>query len=1077
MKKKCKNKKFAKFAKTLLLSSVLLGGGAQSIRAEAPQEAAQVTTNASARSKTVTGFVYDETGEGMPGVNIGIKGSPRGVATDLDGSFKIDVSPTDVLEVSFLGYDLYTVEVGDKASFVIPLKPKASELDEVTVVAFGKQKKSSVVASIETIKASDLRVPASNLTSAFAGKIPGLISYQTSGEPGADNAQFFVRGVTTFGYAASPLILVDGFESTADDLARMTPDDIESFSILKDASAAVLYGSRGANGIILVTTKSGTEGRVKINARVDVNVTTPTQMLEMIDGIEYMQLYNQARVSRDPIQGVYYSEQKIQSTMRGDNPMIYPNVDWYDMLFNKQTVNTKANVNISGGGKIATYFVSAGYENETGLLKVDKRNNFNNNINIDRFNLRNNVIFKLSPSTTLDTRLQARYEKYTGPATSAGDIFNMVIEANPVDFPAVYAPDEDHRWAEHTLFGSTTSSGTTLKSNPYAEMVKGYTTNDESTVTAQATLLQDLDFITEGLKFQAKVSASTWSKYGNTRTFSPFFYGIESYNQVTDVYKLTNINLTTPGSNTLGSTVAARNTSVQYYFEARANWNRTFDKHSVGAMTVLMVQENLFNVGSGDLFETLPERNVGNSGRVTYDFDDRYFAEFGYGYNGSEKFTGSKRFGFFPSIGVGWLVSNEQFWESAKDIVDLLKFKFTWGLVGNDAIAGRSGRFRFLSNVQLGGTNRGYKWGESLFFDKPGYQINQYSNPNIGWEISEKYNIGLELGVLKGSPLKFQVDFFKENRSNIYMERVNYPATSGLEAKIYGNVGKMESQGIDGSFDYQQFFNKDFWLTGRANMTYATNKYVEFDEPEYPDAYRYRKGHPAGQQWGLVAERLFVDDYEVSRSPTQNFDGSIPKAGDIKYTDINGDGKIDSNDQIAMGFPTTPEIQYGFGLSAGYKKFDASFFFQGNARVSFFIDPKGNYDTDNDPANGLEGHGIAPFENRRNALAIVARGAWTETNPDVHAFWPRLSTDPVENNTQLSSWWLRDGSFLRLKTVEAGYTFSGIKKVGMESLRAYFSIENLFVVSPFKQWDPEMGNSGMGYPLNRRFNVGLQLSF
>ncbi|GAP71537.1 TonB-dependent receptor [Candidatus Symbiothrix dinenymphae] len=1012
----------------------------------------------------------------MPGVNIGVKGSPRGVATDLDGSFKIDVSPTDVLEVTFLGYDLYTVEVGDKASFVIPLKPKSNDLDEVTIVAFGSQKKSSVVASIETIKASDLRIPASNLTSAFAGKIPGLISYQTSGEPGADNAQFFVRGVTTFGYAQSPLILVDGFESTADDLARMTPDDIESFSILKDASASVLYGSRGANGIILVTTKSGNEGKVKINARVDVNVATPTQIPEMIGGVEYMQLYNQALLSRHPNEAAYYSEQKIQSTMRGDNPMVYPNVDWYDMLFNKQTVNTKANVNISGGGKVANYFVSAGYDNESGLLKVDNRNNFNNNINIDRFNLRNNVIFKISSSTTLDTRLQARYEKFTGPATSAGSIFNMVMEGNPVDFPAVYEPDRAHQYTDHTLFGSRPAIGAASgrKDNPYAEMVKGYESRDESTVTAQATLLQDLDFITKGLKLQAKVSASTWSKYGTTRTYKPFFYDLQDYNLITGDYRLFRLN--NDGSPTLTQSVPDRNTFVKYYFEARANWNRTFGKHSVGAMTVLMVQENLFSVGSGDIFATLPERNVGNSGRVTYDFDDRYFAEFGYGYNGSEKFSGSKQFGFFPSFGAGWIVSNESFWEPAKDVVDLLKFKFTWGLVGNDAITQtRADRFHFLSRINLGG--RPFSWGEQMTNTYNGYSIVRYANPDIGWEVSEKYNVGLELGLLQNSPLKLQVDVFKENRSNIYMARSSIPATAGLEQDIFGNVGKMESQGIDGSIDYKQFFTNDFWLTGRVNMTYATNKYTDFDEPDHVDAYLNKKGRSTELQWGYVAERLFVDDDEVKRSPEQRFGGSEPQAGDIKYKDVNGDGKINENDQIPMGYPKTPEIQYGFGLSSGFKNVDFSFFFQGNARVSFFIDPKGNYDTNGNPADGLEGHGIAPFENRRNALAIVARGSWTETNPDVHAFWPRLSTEPVANNTEQSSWWLRDGSFLRLKTIEAGYTFSGIKTLRIESLRAYFSIENLFVVSPFKQWDPEMGNSGMGYPLNRRFNVGLQLSF
>ncbi|GAP73033.1 TonB-dependent receptor [Candidatus Symbiothrix dinenymphae] len=1049
---------------------------------EAPQESPQIIEVAipSSGTKTITGFVYDEAGDGLPGVNITIKGSTRGVATDLDGSFKIDVSPTDVLEVSFLGYDPYTVTVGDKANFVIPLKPKSNELDEVTIVAFGKQKKSSVVASIETIKASDLRVPASNLTTAFAGKIPGLISYQTSGEPGADNAQFFVRGVTTFGYAKSPLILVDGFESTADDLARMTPDDIESFSILKDASAAVLYGSRGANGIILVTTKSGQEGsKVKINARVDVNVTTPTQMPEMIGGVEYMQLYNQARVSRGKgLLGVFYDEQKIQSTMRGDNPMVYPNVDWYDMLFNKQTVNTKANVNVSGGGKVATYFISAGYDNESGLLKVDKRSNFNNNINIDRFNLRNNVSMKLTSTTTLDTRLQARYEKYTGPATSASTIFQQVMSANPVDFPAVYAPDKANQYTENTLFGNTELPSSALKSNPYAEMLKGYETRDESTVVAQATLLQDLDFLTEGLKFQVKASASTWSRYSNKRSYSPFYYSLalDTYNPITEEYTLYYLNPTglNAGSNTLGEVAADRNTSTRYYFEGRLNWNRQFGNHSFGAMTVLMVQENLFSSKGGDIFESLPERNVGNSGRLTYDFDDRYFVEFGYGYNGSEKFTGAKQFGFFPSIGAGWLVSNENFWEPVKSAVDLLKFKFTWGLVGNDAIAGRAERFHFLSEINRGGA--GFRFGDNMENSYNGYTVGRYANANIGWEVSEKYNIGVELGLLRNAPLKLNVDFFKDNRRNIYMPRTNFPNSGGLEAKVFGNIGELEAKGIDASLDYQQFFNKDFWMTGRVNLTYSTNKYVEYDEPAYKDEYRYRKGHSAGQQWGLVAERLFVDDYEVAISPEQIFNNSKAEAGDIKYLDVNGDGIINSNDQVAMGFPTTPEIQYGFGLSSGYKNFDISFFFQGNARVSFFIDPRGDYDSDDDGI--IDSHGIAPFQDRRNALAMVTRGAWTELNPDVHAFWPRLSTEPIENNTQLSSWWLRDGSFLRLKTVEAGYNFSkGIQKIGLENIRAYLSIENLFVISPFKQWDPEMGGNGMGYPLNRRFNVGIQLSF
>ncbi|GHT59840.1 SusC/RagA family TonB-linked outer membrane protein [Bacteroidia bacterium] len=1018
------------------------------------------------QSITVTGVITDEKGEELPGAIVQIKGTPRGVSTDVDGTFTISAKPTDVLEISFLGYETQTVPVENRRKIDVQLKPRANELDEVTIVAFGKQKKSSVVSSIETVKLSDLKVPASNMTSAFAGKIPGMISYQTSGEPGADNAQFFVRGVTTFGYKASPLILIDGFEATTDDLARMQPDDIESFSILKDASASVLYGARGANGIIMVTTKSGREGGMKLNARVDVNVTRPTQIPELIGGVEYMRLYNQALLSRHPNQTVFYDEQKIQATENGENPMLYPNIDWYKMLFNQQTINTKANLNVSGGGKIATYFVSAGYDNETGLLKVDPRNNFNNNINIDRFNIRNNVIMKLTPTTTLDTRIQARYEKYTGPYTSASDIFRMVMEANPVDFPAVFEPDAANEWTEHTLFGNTMYNGT-LKSNPYAEMVKGYESRDESSVTAQATLLQDLDFITKGLKFQGKVSVNTYSSYSQRRQYIPYYYSLESYNQITGNYKLYNLNY--DGREFLGDVEGTRNATAHYYFEARANWERKFDQHSIGLMTVVMAEENLLTGGGGTIYASLPERNAGNSGRLTYDFDERYFFEFAYGYNGSEKFTGAKKFGFFPSLGAGWLVSNESFWLPAKDIVDLLKLKFTWGLLGNDAIAGREGRFWFLSNIVTPG--RGYHWGTSFDNNYGGYQTRRYANPNIGWEVSEKYNLGLELGLLKDAPLKLQVDFFKDFRRNIYMERENFPKTAGLEAPISGNVGEVESQGIDASIDFQKFFTNDFWLTGRVNMTYAVNKLTEADEKDYRDLYLYRKGHNINQPWGLVAERLFVDEEEVRNSPKQEF-GEYG-AGDIKYVDINNDGKIDDNDRIAMGYPTVPEIQYGFGLSAGYKKFDLSFFFQGNARVSFFIDPKGKY---TDEAGGIH-YGIAPFENRRNTLAIVARGQWTETNPDVHAFWPRLSTETMQNNTEQSSWWLRNGSFLRLKTVEAGYNFSDIKKVGVQNIRAYVSAENLFVLSPFKLWDPEMGGNGMGYPLSRRFNVGLQLAF
>jgi TonB-linked SusC/RagA family outer membrane protein len=1034
-----------------------------------------LTVGLYAQNLTVKGKVIDSDNNVLAGAAVRIKGTTVGATTNDDGDYVISNVPAgSILEYMLVGYLTQEVKVsGDKTTIIVTLTEEAQALEEVTIVAFGEQRKESVISSVETVRIADLKQPSSNLTTAFAGRIPGIISYQTTGEPGADNAQFFIRGVTTFGYKSDPLILIDGFEATTDDLARMQPDDIESFSILKDASATVLYGARGANGIITVTTKAGKEGAVKLSVRLDVNVSAPTKMLDLLDGVEYMRLYNQARTSRYPELSNYYSEEKIQATARGDNPMIYPNVNWYDAMFNNSVMNEKANINVSGGGKAATYYVAGGFDHEAGLLKVAKLNNFNSNIDIKRFHLRSNVIFKLTSSTVLDTRISARFEKFNGPQISAGDLYKMVMHANPVDFPPVYEPDEAHKYTNHILFGNATYSGNAMKFNPYAQMVRGYNQYDENSISAQATLLQDLDFITKGLKFQGKASASTWNKTSGTRTYAPFYYALESYNSMTGDYSLYNLN---PSNLTdrLGDVMADRDGNIHYYFEARLNWARQFGKHSLGLMTVGMAEENILTKGdNASIYETLPERNLGNSGRITYDYDSRYFLELSYGYNGSEKFTGSKQFGFFPSAGAGWITSNEEFWKPFKDAVSLLKFKFTVGKVGNDAIAGRSGRFFYLSQINLGGTESGYYFGTSFTDVYPGYTIQRYANPNITWEESTKYNLGIELGLLKDEAVKLQVDVFKDMRDKIYWKRENYPSTSGFENDIHGNVGKVSSEGIDASLDIKHFFNSDIWLTGRANFTYATNKVLEKDEPNYADEYLKNVGHHTNQSWGLVAERLFVDDAEIANSPSQLAFGTY-EMGDIKYLDVNKDGVINNNDKIPMGFPTVPEIQYGFGLSGGFRNFDLSFFFQGNARTSFYIDP-GTYDDDPNNPTGLKG--IAPFVARRNAPAIVARGSWSEVNPDIHAFWPRLSTEINNNNLQPSSWWLREGSFVRLKSVEIGYNFPDLKKFFIQSARVYVTLENLFYFSSFKLWDPEMGGNGLGYPINRRYNIGLLFNF
>lgn len=1003
----------------------------------------------------VSGKIFDNFDTPLPNVNVSIKGTSVNTVTDKKGEFEIIAkSDTSILVFSHKGYKTEEIKLGTSRVISLRMKEAEQDLEEVVVVAFGKQKKTSMVSSIQSVSVKDLQGPGSNLTASFAGKIPGVISYQTTGEPGNDNAQFFVRGVTTFGYKTDPLVLIDGFEATTNDLARLPPDDIESFSVLKDATATAMYGPRGANGIILVTTKEGQEGPVAINTRVDSRVTAPTRMNSFVDGVNFMKMYNEAHLTRAKDGMPFYSEQKILATESNVNPMVYPNVSWLDELFKPSTNNTKANINLSGGGNIAKYFVSTGYDHETGLLKVDNRSNFNNNIKINRFNMRSNVILKLSKTTVLDTRISGRFENYVGPYRTATNIYDMIMASNPVDFPAVFAPDQANLLTKHTLFGNAYNNGSAM-TNPYAEMVMGYQNKDDNTITAMATLNQDLDFVTKRLKFQAKASATTWSSYSAKRKYSPYYYIVDEYHPISNDYKLFNIN-PTDGQAYLGGVEPYRNATIRYYFEGRLNWDKVIGKHEIGAMSVLTMEQNLLTGGnSSNIFETLPERNIGNSGRFTYGYDTRYFLELVYGYNGSEKFAGKNKFGFFPSIGAGWLVSNEAFWDPIKSVVRNFKLKGTYGKVGNDAIAGRADRFWFLSDISIG-SGGSYTWGNSYQTSPGGYEVNRIANPDMTWEVSEKINLGLELGLFKGEALNLTVDVFKDTRSNIYSIRSNIPSTTGWSVSPSGNAGKAESKGIDGSLDFKHNFSSSFWLTGRANLTYSTNKYIYLDELNYPHEYLQKKGRPINQLYGLVAERLFVDHSEIDHSPKQDF--GLYMAGDIKYKDVNNDGVINSYDVVPMGYPSVPEVQYGFGASMGFKKIDFSFFFQGTARKSFFMDSKA----------------ITPFINRRNALSYVAESYWSETNPDVHALFPRLSTSEIVNNSRNSSWWLRNGSFLRLKALEAGYNYKRPNtKFGG---RFYISCENVFVLSTFKLWDPEVGSNGLNYPLNRTFNVGVQLS-
>lgn len=1002
----------------------------------------------------IAGEVTSADGTPLPGVNIIIKGTTVGTTTNAQGKYLIDASESDVLVFSFIGFESQEITVGSQREINIVLQEGGELLEEVTVVAFGTQKKQSVVSSITAIKPSELRVPSSNLTTALAGRLAGVISYQRSGEPGVDNADFFIRGVTTFGYTASPLILIDGLEMTSEDLARMQPDDIASFSILKDASATSLYGARGANGVIMVTTKEGKEGKAQISIRYEKSISSPTQNVELADPVSYMRLHNEAVLTRDRLGQLPYSHEKIESTEAGLHPILYPATDWHEMLFKKQTTNDRFNMNIGGGGKVARYYIAATFNQDNGVLKVDPRNNFNSNINLKKYLLRSNTNIAVTSSTEAVVRLHATFDDYTGPLDGGADLYNKVMHTNPVFFPPTYPPDENNKFTLHPLFGNYENAS---HLNPYADLMRGYKDYATSLMLAQFEAKQNLDFLLKGLKVRGMYSTTRYSSFDVQRAYNPFYYNIANYDKDTDEYVLFPLNEEL-GTEYLDYTEGAKEISALTYMEAAAYYDQKFKDHSVGGLLVFYRRNKLVG-NAGTLQNSLAFRNMGLSGRATYGYKDRYFLEANFGYNGSERFSKKNRYGFFPSFGAGWIVSNEGFWDSFKGFMPYLKFRVSHGLVGNDAIGSPTDRFFHLSQVNMDDPAKAWTFGSEFQNTKNGITVTRYANEDITWEISEKSNLGLETNFKDAVFLN--VDVYKEHRTNILMNRAFVPSTLGLQSEPKANVGEARGKGIDISLDVEHNSIRGWWFISRANFTYATSEFEVYEEPDYSATpWKSRIGHSLGQSWGYVAERLFVDEYEVNNSPQQAPDAM---AGDIKYKDINDDGVINELDQVPIGFPTTPEIIYGFGFSTGYKNFDLSCFFQGLGRESFWVNPVST----------------APFAGNTALLKVYEESHWSEEDRDLYALWPRFSPTINSNNTATSTWFMRNGSFLRLKNVEVGYSLPDnlIKRVGFSKVRLYAAGVNLMTFSSFKLWDPEMAGNGLGYPIQKVINFGAQVSF
>lgn len=1009
----------------------------------------------------VTGTVVDVTGEPLIGVNIWLKNSSVGAVTDIDGKYSIKIDGVGgVLTFSYMGMKSVDVAISNQSTINVTMTTDDEVLDEVVVVGYGRQKKESVVGAISTVDVSNLKVPGSSISNVLAGQLAGVVAMSRSGEPGKNSAaDFYIRGVSSFKGTSTPLVLVDGIERELD---LVDTDDISSFSILKDASASAVYGVRGANGVILITTKKGNVGKPSINVRAEAGITSPTKMPKMINSAQWADLYND-------IQPGYYKEDVINKYRTGEDPDLYPNVNWIDEMYNDLASNQRVNLSITGGTDIVKYYISGSFYNESSIFKsADNLYDYNSSVHYDKFNFRANVDLAVTKSTTLNLNLANIYEKRFAPGDGDDNnnnrIWGYTFETSPNAFPIEYS--------DGTIAAPSTDSGY----NPWNMLVhSGYREQFWNSSQSLIGLTQDIGALwepLEGLTGNFKFSWDAWNTTVQRRSKEPTQYHATGRDEDGNLIFGNPIRT---GSGELGYSIG-RDGTMTTYMEASLNYDHLFaDKHRVGAL-FLYNHKIHTRTQDEDKFKSLPYKNQGIAGRVTYAFNDTYFAEVNMGYNGSENFARGHRFGFFPAGAIGWMVSNEKWFQPLTKVVDMLKLKGSYGIVGNDDIGGER-RWVYESTILVGNDAGAGNWnyGSAGGNGGGGIRVGDVENLSASWEEATKMNLGVEFSLF--NDLRVQADYFHEKRTGIFLQRAGLPAIAGLSVIPYTNIGETMNQGFDGTIEYMRKVG-EVSLTGRANFTYNRNELVNNDEPDWEYKYQNRVGKPFGsggslQPFGLVALGLFESQEEIDNSPKQTF-GEY-RIGDIKYQDINGDGQIDSQDQIAMGFTNLPEIVYGFGATAQWKNWDVNVFFQGVSHVNFF----------------LGGSSIkSPFSSGNMERAAINEdvydNVWRPGNTaeqNAGAIYPRLSWSGAagsSNNSQSSDWWMRNGSFLRLKNFEVGYTMSKglMNKTFIKSLRFYLSGNNLLTFSKFKLWDPEKGNGdGSGYPPNRVVTLGLNANF
>lgn len=1014
---------------------------------------------------TVTGTVTDTQGEPMIGVNITVRDvAGLGTITDINGKYSIKMEPFHRLLFTYIGYEDVDVLVKEQRKVDVVMKEaSASQLDEVIVTGMGAQKKLTVTGAVTNVDVKDLkRFPTSNLSNALAGNVPGIISQQTSGQPGKSTSEFWIRGISTFGANSSAYILVDGFERNS--LDELNIEDIESFTVLKDASATAIYGSKGANGVVLITTKRGKAGKINIDAKVETSYNTRTITPEFVDGLSYANLMNEALVTRN--KGVAYQPEELELFRTQMDPDFYPVVDWKDMILKDGAWSYRANLNMSGGGNTARYYVSASYTEDQGMYRTDEtlRKDYDTNANYKRWNYRMNVDIDITKTTLLKLGVAGSLAKRNSPGLGDDNLWGMLFGYNSIASPVYYSNG----------YTPISHRDNVNKLNPWvAATQSGYKENWDNSVQTNITLEQNFDFITKGLKFVGRFGFDTDNSNWISRTRLPDLYKANGRNQATGEIVFDKMYSAYDMTQSSGSSGKRRE-----FVDLLLSWERAFASHHIGA-TLRYTQDaekRTVDIGA-DIKNGVARRNQGLAGRFTYNWNYRYFADFNFGYTGSENFAPGHQFGFFPAFSLAWNIAEEPFIKKHLEWMNMFKVRYSYGKVGNDNL-GKDNRFPYLYTIETTGYNEKgepnyvFNWGFGNYANQfIGTRYTQLASTGVTWEVATKQDLGIDLSLFNDK-FTATVDYFTEKRTGIFMTRDFLPEIAGLESKPKANVGEVKSQGFDGNFSFRQKIGA-VDMTLRGNITYSKNEVIEKDEENQVYPYLYQRGYRVDQVKGLISEGLFADYDDIRTSPKQSW-GSV-QPGDIKYKDVNGDGIVNDQDKVAIGATTKPNLIYGIGASFAWKGIDFNIHFQGAGKSTFPIYGKCVYAfSENDWGNIFKDM----IQDRWiDAETAVKLGLQANENPN--ASYPRLTYGANQNNQQTSTFWMRDGRYVRLKNLDVGYTLPKgfVNKLHFNNIRIYIAGSNLLTWSSFKVWDPESANPrGEDYPLTKSVTMGITVN-